>query len=228
MRITATALSIPPYISVAWQDVSSLSTKLDANSQPTILVIVLRNQMQVEVPHIDSINLEEIFHAFAKYHEQDKVTEKKFFEAPFHFSLPLKKGMAKDSINTSMTHNPEQANLPNLPPEMLEKVTQITKAFGLEDTSILPTPEPGCNCVHCQIIRSLHGDAPTKHLALEEDVSEADLSFRGWDIKQTQEKLYTVTNPLDANEHYTVFLGEPLGCTCGHKNCEHIKAVLST
>ena len=35
-------------------------------------------------------------------------------------------------------------------------------------------------------------------------------------------------DPLDPNEHYNVFLGTPLGCTCGEKDCEHIRAVLST
>ncbi len=229
MRITATALSIPPYISVAWKDVSSLHTKPDASSPSvTILVVTLRSQLQVEVPYLDSFLLEDIFDTFAKYNELEKTAEKKLFEGPFHFSLPLKKEMSKDSMITSISHNPEQANLPDLPSEMLEKVTQIAKAFGLEDSSLLPAPEPDCNCVHCQIIRSLHGETPTKLASVEEEISEADLSFRGWDIKQTQEKLYTVTNPLDANEHYTVFLGAPLGCTCGHKNCEHIKAVLST
>jgi PhoH-like ATPase len=49
-----------------------------------------------------------------------------------------------------------------------------------------------------------------------------------WGIEQTAEQLYKVTNPLDANEQYNVFLGTPLGCTCGLKNCEHIRAVLNT
>ena len=40
--------------------------------------------------------------------------------------------------------------------------------------------------------------------------------------------LIVVTNPLDANEHYNVFLGDPIGCTCGQKNCEHIRAVLNS
>ncbi|NGX33463.1 MAG: hypothetical protein K1060chlam4_01531, partial [Candidatus Anoxychlamydiales bacterium] len=40
--------------------------------------------------------------------------------------------------------------------------------------------------------------------------------------------LYRVTNPLDENEHYSVFLKDPIGCTCGKKNCEHVKAVLNS
>jgi hypothetical protein len=68
-------------------------------------------------------------------------------------------------------------------------------------------------------------EAPLEEI---EEVSDEDLKFRDWEIKQTAEQLYTVTNPLDANEHYNVFLGSPLGCTCGDKNCEHIRAVLTS
>ena len=62
----------------------------------------------------------------------------------------------------------------------------------------------------------------------EEIVSDAELHFREWDIKQLEKQLYNVTNPLDTTEHYQVFLGTPLGCTCGKTNCEHIRAVLNS
>ena len=61
-----------------------------------------------------------------------------------------------------------------------------------------------------------------------EEVTIDDLRFREWDIKQTGDKLYTVANPLHAEEHYTVFLGSPIGCTCGEQNCQHIRAVLNS
>ncbi len=86
-----------------------------------------------------------------------------------------------------------------------------------------PKPEPHCNCPHCQIARAMHG---IEKQELEEPVSDEDLKFRDWEIKQTGEKLYSVTNPIDPSEQYTVFLGEPVGCTCGHSHCEHIKSVL--
>jgi hypothetical protein len=106
----------------------------------------------------------------------------------------------------------------------LEKITTVARAFGLADTSALQDPEPNCNCVYCQVVRSLKQENKTP----EEEVSESDLRFRNWDIVQTADKLYLITNPLDKNEHYNVYLGSPLGCTCGSKNCEHIRAVLSS
>ena len=43
---------------------------------------------------------------------------------------------------------------------------------------------------------------------------------------QTDEKMFTVTNRLDKNEKFNVYLGKPIGCTCGKEGCEHILAVL--
>ncbi|MBS0626394.1 MAG: hypothetical protein JSS32_10120 [Verrucomicrobia bacterium] len=225
MKITEKTLNIPPYISTAWSDISSLHSKLDPLGRQ-MLIVTLRNMAQVEIPNLDERSLKEIFDTFARHKEQEGSVPKPFF-SPINFSIPMKKGSPIDSLGSSMAHNPEQSAMPNLPPDMLEKVTTIAKAFGLEDTSLLPAPEEGCNCVHCQIVRSLHGDSPLD-AAPEEEILDSDLSFRSWDIKQTAEKLYTVSNPLDQNEHYNVFLGTPLGCTCGRKDCEHIKAVLNS
>jgi hypothetical protein len=79
--------------------------------------------------------------------------------------------------------------------------------------------------MHCQIAKALHGELPEEQ---EEEVTDEDLKFRLWDIDQTGDKLYVVTNPLDSKEYYNVFLGDPIGCTCGEKNCEHIRAVLNS
>jgi hypothetical protein len=81
--------------------------------------------------------------------------------------------------------------------------------------------------MHCQVARAIHNESSLKK-ENEDIVTEEDLRFRIWDIHQTGEKLYTVTNPLDPREQYNVFLGSPLGCTCGQNNCDHIKAVLSS
>jgi hypothetical protein len=61
-----------------------------------------------------------------------------------------------------------------------------------------------------------------------EEVLPEDLKFKDWEIVQKGDQIYEVISPLDKNEHYQVFLGTPLGCTCGAKNCEHIRAVLNS
>lgn len=226
MKITSSILSIPPYLSTTWKNISSLHMREEKGS--FTLVVILQNRVQVEVPGLDKATVDSIFEAHARYAESGETPlAKSPFDLPFNFSLPLKADGPIDSLGASMQHNPEQSNLPPMPPEVLDKITTIAKAFGLEDTSALPKPEPDCNCIYCQVSRSLHGE-PRIEKHDEEVISDEDLKFRNWDVKQAADKLYTVTNPLDQNEYYSVFLGEPLGCTCGQKNCEHIRAVLNT
>jgi hypothetical protein len=62
----------------------------------------------------------------------------------------------------------------------------------------------------------------------EEEVSPHELKFREWDIQQAGDKLYNVSNPFDKGEQYQVYLGNPVGCTCGKSKCEHIVAVLNS
>ena len=62
----------------------------------------------------------------------------------------------------------------------------------------------------------------------DEPVPDAELSFQEWDIVQTGKDLFHVSSRLDPNEQYNVFLGNPVGCTCGKAGCEHILAVLKS
>ena len=48
------------------------------------------------------------------------------------------------------------------------------------------------------------------------------------EITQTGDKLFTVVNKLDPQENYHVYLGHPVGCTCGKQGCEHILVVLKS
>jgi len=73
-----------------------------------------------------------------------------------------------------------------------------------------------------------HPEQKKKQESLEEEVSAEDLKFRDWDIVQSGDDVYIVTNPLNAEEQYNVYLGNPVGCTCGQPNCEHIRSVLNS
>lgn len=199
-------LSIPPYLSTPWENVVSLQTQKSAFSYN--LLVTLKNGDTVKIPNLDQAAIKMIFDTHALY-TQSIPTQS---SPSFQLEGPI----------DPLSHNPEQSNLPNLPPEILEKVKKLAQSMGFEDNATLPSPEPDCNCVHCQLARAFH-KAPE-----EETVSEEDLQFRDWEIQQIADKLYTVTSPLDPNEQYNVFLGTPLGCTCGQKNCEHIEAVLKS
>lgn len=243
MRINNKILSLPPYISTSWKNIATLHIEeYDAGAS---LLIELCNGTIIEVPKLDPAIIDTIFAAHAKFLDQEPPTSQSMStpskasitpmnnaaaEQVVGFSFPLQLSNAGlDHLGAVLQHNPEQADAPDLPEEILNKISAISKAVGIDDAAVLPKAEPHCNCMHCQIARAVNNESNVNDIPItEEEVTAEDLTFRGWDINQTGEKLYLVTNPLDNKEHYNVYLGEPIGCTCGEKNCEHIRAVLNS
>lgn len=221
MKITDKILSIPPYISTAWKNIVSMH--VESRPYGHVLIIELITGNKVEVPNLDPKIIDQVFAVHAQVLEQEGKTSTAVTTQTFSFPLPF----PIEGLTSVLQHNPEQADTPPLPPEMLEKIQSLKGALP-EDLTSMQKAEPHCNCPYCQITRAITGEEAAPAALPEEEVSEADLQFRTWDIKQESERLYSVTNPLDGKEHYNVFLGEPLGCTCGNKNCEHIQAVLRT
>ncbi len=220
MKITSKILSIPPYLSTTWKNISSLHVR--GQGQLFTLVVLLQNRVQVEVPNLDKGTIDEIFEAHTRSAETEGAPHSPI-DSPFSFSLPLGDNGLLEPGQLSFQHNPDQANLPSLQPEILKKIASIARAFGMDDPTLFSKSEEGCNCMYCQLARTFNNDSEKS-----EEITAEDLKFRDWEVIETGEKLYQVTNPLDANEHYTVFLGTPIGCTCGSKNCEHIRAVLNS
>ncbi len=219
MKITPEILSIPPFISTKWSNVASI--RVQNKTERSLLIIALNDGSQVEIPDVEQRQIDEIFQAHAHFSEKNASPTKGLFDNAFSFNLPMKTdGGILDPLASQLQHNPEQTDLPPLPANVLEKITSIVRSFGLEDLSVLGKAEPNCNCIYCQMVKSLEGN--------DEIVEDADLKFRDWEVSESETNLYRVVNPLDKNEYYDVFLGDTLGCTCGDKNCEHIRAVLNT
>jgi hypothetical protein len=110
-----------------------------------------------------------------------------------------------------------------LPAEIIEKLANILKMVLPQVMEALTPPVVGCSCPFCQIAGHLFQKADQ-----EEEVKPEEISFRDWQVIPTGEKLYSVESPIDPLEKYTVFLGEPIGCTCGIDRCEHVLAVLKS
>ena len=221
-KINHKILSIPPYISTSWKNISTLHMKEVEGKQ--VLVIVLHNGTLIEIPGLETSLIEHIFDAHSQYVDQEtkepQAESLKTFEpnkegdVSFSFGLPFQMSGSEsvENISSFLQHNPEQANAPEMPLEVIQKITSITKALGMDmEQMSIPKAEPHCNCPYCQIARAIQGEAK-EEAPTEEEVSDDDLRFRDWDIKQEGDKLYVVSNPLDANEHYQVFLGNPVGC----------------
>lgn len=218
MKINDKILNIPPYISTTWDNITSLFT------QRGILIVVLKSRAKIEIPNLEDDILELIFSTHAKTLETKPKTS-------ISFGLPSIGGLSNgmlESFTSSMQHNPEQKDAPDIPTDVKNKIANISKLFAEEASLEMPKPIEGCNCMHCQISKAMQLGMGINPENIDEEVSDKDLTFRVWDIEEEGTKLYKVVNPLDQNEHYNVYLGEPLGCTCGKKNCEHIKAVLNS
>ncbi|MBY0528975.1 MAG: hypothetical protein K2P51_02165 [Rhabdochlamydiaceae bacterium] len=240
IRINAHILSIPPYISASWSSIASLHVEQQGANH--ILVVTLLNGNCIEVPDLQGSLLETVFSAHAKFLEQDQPAAQNNFpqkslmqpaEITKHFlslEAPSKSNLEFEQFGGVLQHNPEQADTPDLPIELINKIAQLSQTIGIDDPNALPQPEPHCNCVHCQIAKAMqtgiNKESKSETELSEEIVTEEDLTFRSWDIVQKDKQLFIVSNPIEAKEQYTVFLGEPMGCTCGEKHCEHIRAVL--
>lgn len=249
MKINNKILYIPPYISTTWNHIRVLYLKENH------LIISLANNTLVKVPDLKPECLEMIFTAHSSFLENQSIPPQEqspsfkisrtktapflnaanpFFETEKDSSLIF--GLSTfDSLGSALHHNESQSNMPDLPKEILSKISAITKIVAPEEDQFLLKPERHCNCTYCQIARAIQeglSDEPNKALQqstqIEEEVTDADLNFQQWDIQQMGEKLFSVSHRLDSKDKYSVYLGYPVGCTCGKEGCEHLLAVLKS
>lgn len=229
MKITDQIFYLPPYISTTWENIESLSLEKDN------LIVILKTNQKVEIPNLDQNLLTQIYESHARFLEKRGVeiaqnnnpaSFSPHDQLTFRFPMQVEKE-AFDAMKNAMEHSPEHSSNPDIPEDILKRVALISNIFSKDTLLNFPKAEPNCNCPHCQIARAMQKGV-ADNISEEEQVSDEELKFKEWDIKKTGEKLYLLTNPLDPNEHYTVFLGEPLGCTCGQEKCEHIRAVLQS
>lgn len=246
IKINEKLICIPPYISANWDQVTFLQSEDDdPSSQNMTLVVHLADGKEVRIPNLDHSLIEIAFSSHLKYLESQSGSKTKaeaksvggIFQQMTGLSpeqianMPIRFGISGipgvENIEMAFQHNPSQSEAPDMPKEVLEKVSMIAKMMSGGDLNAFPKPEPHCNCMHCQVARAIHGIEKNEEAqASEEKVPDEELQFRDWDIVQSGDKLYSVTNPLDSKETYRVYLGNPIGCTCGQAHCEHIKAVL--
>ena len=228
-------LSIPPRLSVSWREVSSLYQKSES------LHIVLKGGEQIVVDDLEAELLDTIFHHHALFLEKRAEERHREMLGPAglaKWAPPFAEGgetMMKiglpplDAMGMMVEHNPEQKDAPPLPADLLEKVSGVIRLLT-DDPEGLPKPEGDCQCFHCQIARALHPASEKVEVIepLDEVISMDDLMFSDWEVEDAGEKLFKVKNKLDPEESYSVFLGSPVGCTCGRLNCEHVVAVLKS
>ena len=236
MKINDKILSLPPYISTSWSYVKSIQMK------GPFLVIILIGGETINIPNLKSETVEQIFSAHASYLEKSTEIQSHSFGQSMmsaeNGELPFKFGIGSmDGMGNPLMHNPAQKDAPDIPKPILQKIAAIAKIISPEDMVSMPKAEPHCNCLHCQIVRTISSVVEPESLLKEEQielikhedvVNDDELNFQQWEIFQTGDKMFNVTNRLDTQEKYSVYLGYPVGCTCGKSSCEHIVAVLKS
>jgi len=216
-KINNSVLIIPPYISTNWSHVKAIYLRDD------IFYVSIKDGETVAIPHLSPEEIEKIFFSHAEYLDQIEPNND-----PMMKNVPLRISFgAVDGLGNIMQHNPEQADSPDLPKEIIEKITSVAKIVAPEEVQNLPKPEPQCNCFHCQILQAMNPEKKEQIAENETAVSDEDLQFCQWNITPEGNKIYNVANRIDSDEQYKVCLS-PLGCTCGKPGCEHIVAVLKT
>lgn len=234
IKITDKVLSIPPYISTSWTHISAIHMKAG------VLAVTLLDGDTLHIPNLTTEEINLIFQCHAAFLEKEFIPLSSTDSAKMNLELMKLKGLVDqgepsirfafgtpDGIGNMLQHNAEQANAPDLPPDVLQKIVAISKIIAPPEELALPKAEQNCNCFYCQIARVIN---PNVEMSSSEelDVNEDELQFQQWSIIQTGDKLFTVVNRLDTHEKYNVFLGQPIGCTCGKDGCEHILAVLKS
>lgn len=234
MLINSKVLNIPPFISVQWNQIEFLTT------QENILIINLKSGKVVQIPDLPTDIIQRVFSMHGSYAEIERSVQiPPIPPIPQHSPL-IGTGAVKiaftsldpGGLGIPLQHMEELRDAPDLPDEVLEKVMTISKLVPPEDLSKSPKPVEECNCPFCQIAGAIHSEwskhPPVEEAKEEEVVKDEDLKFEQWIIHPKGNQLFEVQSKLDIHESYNVFLGNPVGCTCGKNGCEHILAVLKS
>lgn len=244
MKIDNKILSIPPYISTLWQYVDGLYMR------GATLVVTLFGGESVNIPGLNSEIIQSVFSAHADSLEQEprqQPVNKSNQQLPdLPFGLPIfsqafpmmtngessfQFGIGTmDGFATAMQHNPAQANAPDLPREILQKIGAIVKIVAPEEVIENASAVQHCNCPHCQITRAIMAEplvSNTESCLEVKAPPPPETTYQQWKIQQTGDNLFNVIDSVDASE-YKVCLGDSIACTCGKPGCEHIIAVLKS
>ncbi|MCE2982442.1 MAG: hypothetical protein LW832_02635 [Parachlamydia sp.] len=222
-KINEKIICIPPYLSASWLHIAILQ------AEGQTLIVHLSNGTRLEIKNLSQEILDQAFYYHSQFLEQEnKKIPDHFLKEFLHSNEPaIKMSFGPfNGLNGAMQHDPSQADSPDLPAELLKKIGGITKIFFKDEQSVFSHSESGCNCFHCQISRAVQG--VEAKIEEPEVVTEEDLQFPEWTITQAGSQLFTVSHRLEPHEKYNVFLGDPVGCTCGKQGCEHILAVLKS
>lgn len=202
------------------------------------LVVCLTDGIVVRIPNLPASLIEQIFKVHSEFLTEQNVKKPLRFlknelegitasETPFRLGI----GSMENMMASSMQHNPEQAHMPDLPSEIVDKIATIAKIVSPGEAINLPKGEPHCNCMFCQVSRAIHKhvqeEEETEVIIESKEVLPQIPSPHPWVIEQYETNCYNVHHHDSPYQQYKVFIKDgEIGCNCGSHGCEHIIAVL--
>jgi hypothetical protein len=238
MKITDRYLSIFPNLCVAWDQIISLQGSHIDGDKIELLVTVIPNQ-PIKLPILSIIAAEKIFEAYQGFQDKKDHVRIKIRQIPLNFDVNNSLGVqlppllfqgqsnflnAIEQLSTSLKHNPQMSDLPDLPSELLEKISHAFKDLQLaneaEENAPLMQPYPDCKCLHCQIARSLQNGQLNSEQ--HSPISHENL----WHVHAISKDEYFVSHTQNDGESHKVYLKPQVSCTCQQSGCAHIEAVL--
>jgi hypothetical protein len=142
VKINDRLICISPHISTTWDQIAFMQTEEDLNNNSLTLILHLMNGKMVKIPHMDSSIIDVAFAAHMKYLENSHSHKgepsvknpNSFFQNLMNLSpeqlssIPIRFGISGipggiDGLETAFQHNSALSNAPNLPNEIIEKIS---------------------------------------------------------------------------------------------------------
>ncbi len=249
MKINQRVLHIPPYISCKWSEIASI--RVETIEGKDLLHVHLLSGAKATVLNLTQDEIDLIFKMHVHHLEEVAEEEEKFknvkeipffsnlFQAPpmdanvaTSFGAPISFHLdANDPSSLFQGHNPQFSQSPPLPKEILDKITLIAKAIG-GDMIKEVEPVELCNCFFCQIARALKNERtedrkPHVPKNLPKDLLRGGIDPE-WMVDEVGPHMFRVVSREEPEVIYQVYLGEPIGCSCGSNRCQHIIAALKS
>ena len=144
MKINSKFLSLPPHISTAWKNITSIQVIVDNGIN--VLAILLNDSNVIKIPGLSQEVIENIFASHSEYLEDssNESGETDLESMAANLGIPLQFGMDGFQGFGAMQHNPEQADAPDIPAEVLSKITQILSDAKISVEAVIQKePEAG-------------------------------------------------------------------------------------
>ena len=203
MKISRKVLCIPPYLSISWDQIAYMQAFFPQDSDQGEMHITCKDAKTIVIPLLSPKEIHTIFACHAR-----------FLEEPYLSTPSISFDMISSPLHLC-EHDPAQQNAPDLPGELLQQFSRLSTVLDASILSVIPKPEPHCNCPCCQISRVIH--APTSsHYAPQAT----------WNIYPIDQNSYKVSHTEQQDISFLVSLSPNVHCSCGSHTCEHIRMVL--